>query len=364
LRFIAATLVLLAAGAAGAHSSSLVYVELAVVGHDARVTLQIADRDLAPAVGLDREQPVTRAEALARQDALLGYAAGHVHIRNGEADCPPVSRALSIADRADGFFAVTDVDYRCKRTAANLTVEYDLFFDGDPMHQGLARITLPGQPERQHVFRGAARTLQLDRPVTLVDHLRDYLVLGMEHIFGGYDHLSFLFGLMLVAAGRGLSRGARYTLGIVTAFTVAHSVTLICAGLGIVRLPSHLVEPAIALSIAYVAAENLIVAEPRHRWLLTFGFGLIHGFGFASVLQEIGLPPSGVIPSLISFNVGVELGQLCVVAAVAPLLLWLVPRLGLARQVRLGGSVILLLLSTFWFFERVLGRSWFGGMLG
>jgi hypothetical protein len=364
LRFAAAALVMLLAGSAAAHSSSLAYVEIAVAGHDARVTLQLADRDLAPAIGSAKERPVSRAEALAARDALLEYAAGHVHVRNGEADCPPVSRALSIADKADGFFAVTDVDYRCKRTAADLTVEYDLFFDLDPMHQGLARITLPGQPERQHVFRGAARSLRLDRPVTLVDHLRDYLVLGMEHIFGGYDHLSFLLGLMLVAAARGLRRGARYTLGIVTAFTVAHSVTLICAGLNLVRLPAHIVEPAIALSIAYVAVENLVVAEPRRRWLLTFGFGLVHGFGFASVLQEIGLPPSGVIPSLVSFNVGVELGQLCVVAAVAPLLLWVVPRLGLATRVRVAGSVILLLLSTFWFFERVLGRSWFGGRLG
>jgi hypothetical protein len=167
-----------------------------------------------------------------------------------------------------------------------------------------------------------------------------------------------------VAAARGLKRGASYVLGIVTAFTVAHSVTLVCAGLGLVRLPARIVEPAIALSIAYVAVENLVVPEPRRRWLLTFAFGLVHGFGFASVLAEIGLPPSGVIPSLVSFNVGVELGQLCVVGAVAPLLLWLVPRLGLAARVRTWGSVLLLLLSTLWFFERVLGRSFLGGKLG
>ncbi|HEX4457612.1 MAG TPA: HupE/UreJ family protein, partial [Polyangia bacterium] len=272
---------LLLAGVAEAHTSSLTYVDITVAGDDARVTLQIADRDLAPAIGVDRERPVTRAEVTAAQATLLDYAARHVHVRNGVADCPPATRALSFADKADGFFAVTDVDYRCKRTAADLTIEYDLFFDLDPMHQGLARVSLPGQPERQHVFRGGARTLKLDRPVTLVDHLRDYLILGMEHIFTGYDHLSFLFGLMLVAAARGLKRGARYTLGIVTAFTVAHSVTLICAGLGIVRLPSRIVEPAIALSIAYVAVENLVVPEPSRRWLLTFTFGLIHGFGFA-----------------------------------------------------------------------------------
>ncbi|HEX9103357.1 MAG TPA: HupE/UreJ family protein, partial [Polyangia bacterium] len=130
------------------------------------------------------------------------------------------------------------------------------------------------------------------------------------------------------------------------------------------RLPSRFVESAIALSIAYVAIENLAVREPRHRWLLTFLFGLVHGFGFASVLADIGLPPSGVIPSLVSFNVGVELGQLTVVCAVAPILLWLVPRYGLSARVRTVGSAVLFVLSTYWFFERVLGRVWLRGWLG
>jgi hydrogenase/urease accessory protein HupE len=354
----------LASGAAEAHTSSLVYVDLAVAGHDVHVTLQIADRDLYEAIGVDKDRAVSRAETLAARDRLLEYAAGHVHVRNGDADCPAATRALSLADKSDGFFAVTRVDYVCKRTAAAVTVEYDLFFDLDPMHQGLARIELPGQPERQHVFRGAARTLHLDRPLTLFDNLRDYLVLGMEHIFTGYDHLAFLFGLLLVASARGLRPGLRYILGVVTAFTVAHSVTLIAAGLGWVRLPSRFVESAIALSIAYVAVENLAVRDPKHRWLLTFFFGLVHGFGFASVLAEIGLPPSGVVPSLVAFNVGVELGQLTVVCLIAPILLWLVPRYRLADRVRTWGSIALVILSSYWFFERVLGKVWLHGWLG
>ena len=329
-----------------------------------RVTLELADRDLVEPLGLDKRRGATVEAVRAARDRLLDYVAARVHVENGEADCPPAARALSFDEKSDGFFAVTRVDYVCKRTAAAVTLTYDLFFDLDPMHQGLARIELPGQPVRQHVFRGAARTLRLDRPVTLLDNIADYVVLGMEHIFTGYDHIAFLLGLLLVAATFGLRGGLRYTLGIVTAFTVAHSVTLIAAGLGLVRLPARVVEPAIALSIAYVAVENLVVRDPKHRWLLTFGFGLVHGFGFASVLQEIGLPPSGVVPSLVSFNVGVELGQLCVVAAVAPLLLWLVPRLGWTARVRRLGSVTLLALSSLWFFERVLGWTALGGWLG
>jgi hypothetical protein len=329
-----------------------------------RVAVAINNADLYEAVGVAKDRPVERAEALAAHARVLDYVAARIHVRNAGADCPPRPRELSLRDKSDGFFAVAAIDYQCRRTAAQLSIEYDLFFDLDPMHQGLARVQLPGEPERQHIFRGANRTVDLERPLRLVDNLRDYLVLGMEHIFTGYDHIAFLCGLLLVAAARGLKRGLRYVLGIVTAFTVAHSITLIAAGLGWVRLSPRLVEPAIALSIAYVAVENLAVAEPRGRWLLTFGFGLVHGFGFASVLAEIGLPPSGVVPSLLSFNVGVELGQLVVVTAVAPIILYLVPRYQQAARVRRVGSVVLLLLSSLWFFERVTTRSFLGGWLG
>jgi hydrogenase/urease accessory protein HupE len=324
----------------------------------------MGDRELYEPVGTIDERPVDKTETLAARASVLDYVAKRFHVRNAGAECTPHPLELTIRDKSDGYFAVADLDYECKRTAAQLSIECDLFFDSDPLHQGLARVQLPGEPERQHVFRAGNRVLDLERPLTLADNLRDYLVLGMEHIFTGYDHIAFLFGLLLVAAARGLRRGLRYVLGIVTAFTVAHSVTLIAAGLGWVRLPSRIVEPAIALSIAYVAVENLVVREPRARWLLTFGFGLVHGFGFASVLAEIGLPPSGVVPSLVSFNVGVEIGQLAVVTAVAPLLLWLVPRWGQAERVRRWGSIVLLILSTLWFFERVSGRSLLRGWLG
>ena len=160
----------------------------------------------------------------------------------------------------------------------------------------------------------------------------------MEHIFTGYDHLAVPLRPLLVAAARGLSRGARYTLGIVTAFTVAHSVTLIAAGLGIVRLPRSIVEPAIALSIAYVAVENLVVRRAAPALALDVRLRPHPRLRLRLGAAEIGLPPSGVVPSLVSFNVGVELGQLCVVAAVAPLLLWLVPRYGQAARVRIVGS--------------------------
>lgn len=340
--------------AAQAHQASVTYVDVALVGHTVRVTLDVAGRDLVEPLGLDPATPLTPVAVSARQDRLLDYLTARVHVTNGQATCAPADRGLSFAARSGGFFAVAQVDYRCRRTPSAVAITYDLFFDLDPLHRGLAQLHLPQKPVRQHVFSAGARTLHLDRPLSLFDDVGDFLVLGMEHIFTGYDHIAFLLALLLVAARYGLRGGLRYTFGIVTAFTVAHSLTLTAAGLNLVRLPGRVVEPAIAFSIAYVAAENLLVEEPRHRWLLTFGFGLVHGFGFASVLQELGLPSSAVIPSLFSFNLGVELGQLCVVLVAAPLLLWLVPRRGAAAPVRRIGSLVLLALSSLWFFERIV----------
>ncbi len=133
------------------------------------------------------------------------------------------------------------------------------------------------------------------------------------------------------------------------------------------RLPGRWVESAIALSIAYVAAENVLVREPRHRWMLAFGFGLVHGFGFAGVLAEIGLPQRGLLASLLSFNVGVELGQATIVALAFPVLHQLARR-GARRWYRpavlLAGSAIVFLFAMLWLVERAFALPLFGGALG
>lgn len=451
---------LIGAPTARAHQSSVVYSDILVRDREIEYTLQIASTDLYEAIGVDRDRPVTRDEVRAGWARLAAYTGERVHVSvAGEAraggapsapeardasrgnsdaerptsasgtpaalaqlDCPPIpdgpgAAALEFLDSADGFFAVVRRTYRCPRLVAEATVRYDLFFDLDPRHQGIVRVAFDGGEEREQVFRNDSRTLVLRRDLGVWDHVRDYLGLGVEHIFTGYDHLAFLFALLIVTgAGPGgvrLRDKARRVLGVITAFTVAHSVTLIASALGLVALPVRVVEPAIALSIAYVAIENLLNPAPRHRWLVTFGFGLVHGFGFASVLKEIGLPDKGLVLSLLSFNLGVEVGQLAVVAALLPLLVviaeraiapvWVALALGLAggggfvllgrfgvgraqlaavclvalpalvvagrrwgydRVVRRAGSTVIALLAVFWFVERVLGRSFFGGNLG
>jgi hydrogenase/urease accessory protein HupE len=185
-----------------------------------------------------------------------------------------------------------------------------------------------------------------------------YLGAGTEHILIGYDHIAFLIAIVLWADR------LWPVVKLVTAFTIGHSVTLSLAALDIVRIPSSIIEPAIAASIVYVATENFFSHDVQKRWRDTFGFGLVHGFGFASALQEFGIPRNALVPALASFNVGVEIGQIAIVAAVVPLL---VVFDSLASR-SVGGSrartrppvavyalsAVIIVLGGYWFLERTV----------
>lgn len=179
-----------------------------------------------------------------------------------------------------------------------------------------------------------------------------FVWLGVEHIWLGYDHLLFLFALLL------LCRSFRSIVGIVSCFTLAHSLTLALATFELVRLPSRLVEAAIAVSIVYVGVENLLRrgAEPRGRWALTFAFGLVHGFGFASVLRDLGVGRNGqgIAMPLFSFNVGVELGQVVVAAVVLPLLWLLRKNEAFVRRGVPVLSAIIALAGAYWLLQRTV----------
>lgn len=179
---------------------------------------------------------------------------------------------------------------------------------------------------------------------------RGFIVLGVEHIWTGYDHLLFLFALLIVCAR------FRSIVTIISCFTLAHSVTLAAATFGLIELSPRWVEPLIAASIVYVGLENLVRrgAEPAGRWALTFVFGLIHGLGFASVLKDLGVGASGgVTVPLLCFNLGVECGQIAIAAVVLPLI-WRARRNSwFARQGVVVTSLAIVALGVFWFAERV-----------
>ena len=178
----------------------------------------------------------------------------------------------------------------------------------------------------------------------------NFLCLGVKHILTGYDHLLFLFGLLLVA------RGFFSSLGIITSFTIAHSITLAVATLHLVQIPSRIVEPLIAASIVFVGIENLLRGDiPTARRMVAFGFGLIHGFGFASALREagIGSGTGGIVLPLFSFNLGVELGQIMVAAAALPIIWKLRENPMFIARWAPACSAAVVLLGSFWFVQRV-----------
>lgn len=177
-----------------------------------------------------------------------------------------------------------------------------------------------------------------------------FLLLGMEHILTGYDHLLFLLALLLVC------RGFNSAIQIITCFTIAHSITLAAATFNVVQMSSRVVEPMIAASIVYVGVENLARPEgPKGRWLLTFAFGLVHGLGFASVLRDLGIAAgkTGVAVPLVAFNVGVELGQIAVAAVLLPLIWKLRDRPVFLKRGVPVCSALVALAGSYWFVQRI-----------
>ena len=177
-----------------------------------------------------------------------------------------------------------------------------------------------------------------------------FLVLGIEHILTGYDHLAFLLAVLLT--GGSLASNAR----IITSFTIAHSLTLALATFGVVTLPATIVEPLIAASIVVVGIENLVHRQLARRWLVTFGFGLIHGLGFAQILRELGIATMGIqgaVP-LLSFNLGVELAQLSIAAITLPLIWRLQRRPAFMLKHAPALSLLLTLAGVYWFIARTV----------
>ena len=241
------------------------------------------------------------------------------------------------------------VDFACGGLVRELTVQDDVFDVLGLDHHTLAKLEAPNGTQ-QFAFAPDTRHARfvVGEPAGVARSTGSFFVLGIDHILTGYDHLLFLIGLLL--PGGGLLSLAK----IITAFTIAHSVTLSLAVLQVVTMPDRLVEAVIALSIAFVAAENLFLKPTvSRRWLVSFAFGLVHGFGFSSALRELGLPAHGLLLSLFGFNVGVEVGQALVVAVCLPCLLLLRRTRWESRAVA-SFSLVILVVGLALFVERAL----------
>jgi hypothetical protein len=255
------------------------------------------------------------------------------------------------ADLTDEDGLAVRARYACERSG-RVTVDFALAARLTAGHRHLARsVTMDdggAVVQTDHVALAGASTLSFGRDVPPPSRLA-FIEIGVEHILLGFDHLVFLFGLVIVG-GR-----ARSMLAIITAFTVAHTITLALAVLGIVTPSPSVIEPLIAASIVYVGVENFFVKGVQGRWRITAAFGLVHGFGFAGALREVGLPKDEVASALLLFNVGVEAGQLLMLACALPLL-HAARRRGLwSETVTKAASVVVILLGVLWLVERVLG---------
>ena len=351
------------------HKPSDSYLTLHVRSNDAEIQGQwdIALRDLELPLRLDanRDGAITWGELHSREADLFAYALQRLTLKSDAQVCPAVPDGLLVDDHTDGGYAVLGFRARCPSPPTHLEVGYRLLFDMDPSHRGLLRLDVDGQshsavlaPDQLVQVFDLAENSSWS---TFFEFVRD----GMHHIWIGYDHMLFLISLLLPAVllrrdGRWMPvetlRGALLSvLAVVTAFTVSHSITLTLAALGVVGLPSRLVESGIALSVLLAAFNNIWPFVTRRAWLLAFGFGLVHGFGFASVLADLGLPRGALAISLAGFNIGVELGQLTVVLIVVPLIFLLRERRLYRPLVLVGCSSAIALIAAVWFVSRVAG---------
>ena len=351
---------------AAAHKPSDSYLSLKVEESLVEGRWDMALRDLDHAIGLDGDGDgaITWGELQERHGAVAAYALARLEIESDARVCPAEATDHLVDRHSDGAYAVLRFTATCAEPVDDLEVGYSLLFDLDPLHRGLLQVDHGGKnyttilgPERPNWSLRAADSGPWRQVLV-------YLEEGVWHIWTGFDHVLFLVSLLLPAVLRrrdgawipaeSLRAASIAVLKIVTAFTVAHSITLSLAALEMVALPSRLVEAAIAASVIVAALNNVFPVVTRRLWLVAFGFGLLHGFGFAGVLSDLGLPGGAMLISLFGFNLGVELGQLAIVAAFLPLAFLLRGAWFYARIALPAGSLAVAALASLWLAERAL----------
>jgi hydrogenase/urease accessory protein HupE len=332
------------AASAAAHVTSTGLATLAVDGDKLlyRLTVVATEVDdqggrlLAAAAEGDR----------AAAERVAGFLRDYARFSIAGEACQPGRIALRGSSAGDGK-VVLEMALSCPKSAGTLAIRDDWPEVLGAHFQTVLSVRVPDRPSSEFVFledRRAA-TLDLAAPDT---GWGGFVAMGVEHIVGGIDHLLFLLALLALA------RGFWPTVKIVTAFTVAHSVTLSLASLGLVDVPARIVEPLIAASIVWVALDNLLApAGVGRRWLIAAVFGLVHGLGFASALTELDLSRDALVRALIGFNVGVELGQLAFVVVVMPPLAW-ASRPGRLPRLPQILSAVVAVVGAIWLVERLL----------
>jgi hypothetical protein len=354
-----------------AHKPSDSYLTLQVSARSIRGEWHLALRDLDYVLDLDSngDGAITWKELRQQEPALISYAREHLVI-SGQGQAGRLQpEGLLVDDHSDGAYAVLRFQVEGIPAARRLEVGYTAFFDADPLHRGLLRLQ-NGQTTSLAVFspEKQKQVFEFTGSGTRGKTMLAFVQEGIWHIWTGYDHILFLMALLLPGV---LQRAAGawepqqfarpvlvHILKTVSAFTVAHSITLSLAALGLVHLPSRFIESAIAASVVLAALNNLRPVFSERAWLVAFAFGLIHGFGFANALADLGLRAGSMAITLFGFNVGVEAGQLAIVSAFLPLALWARASKAYRRALLPAGSVAIVLVAGTWLAERLLDSKW------
>jgi hypothetical protein len=350
-----------------AHKPSDSYLTLRLAEGAIQGQWDIALRDLDFALGLDADGngEITWGELRAKHGEIAAYALARLGVESDGAACSLRAGEQQVDQHSDGAYTVLRFQVDCARPPAQLRLTYRLFADLDPQHRGLLRLEAQGFTRTAILGPQApTQTFELTQPGRLRQFL-DYARNGVWHIWIGFDHILFLVSLLLPAVlfwkDAGWQPVERFrdavvdVLKIVTSFTLAHSITLSLATLGVLSLPSRWVEATIAGSVVLAALNNLFPLVRDRRWVVAFVFGLIHGFGFASVLADLGLPQGTLALALVGFNLGVEAGQLAIVTVFLPLAFWLRGGRFYRRAVLAGGSLVIVFIAGAWFAERAFG---------
>ncbi|USK36689.1 HupE/UreJ family protein (plasmid) [Bacillus sp. F19] len=344
-----------------AHSSSMGYSKLNVKGNQIDYELFLDQRDLLVQFDTNKNDNLENEELPSQKDGIESFLQKDLRI---DVDSKPLTMELLSMDVTTKD-STRGVVFQLRLTAdeaiEQLNIHYNLVFEDAPAHTSVLLVH-SGEFFYEDILDINRKDIQITFPAAettgscsdcghsaqseIGSVLWKYFVLGIEHILTGYDHLLFLLSLVLIASR------FKDALKIVTAFTVAHSITLFLVATDRIQVSSHWVEALIPLTICYVAVENMFVQKAKWRWQLTTLFGLIHGMGFAGALAETGLPKSNLIGSLLTFNLGVEAGQIMVLCLLLPFLLWL-RRFPWYRKMMISTSCLIFVLAFYWLIQRL-----------
>jgi len=351
-----------------AHTLSVAHldIELGAAGEPMRVELDLALRDLALVLPLDanRDEVVTWGELEAIADQVETLAISGMALSTAAGPCRLKPTGLATRRYAEGAYATLKIELRCPE-GDEVALRYSLLMARDPQHRALVTVRRGPDTSTFIARAGASAIVFAVDPKGSSRPFTEFLREGVHHILIGYDHLAFLISLLLPAAlvrmkgqwqpAPGFRNAFVHVLGLVTAFTVAHSITLSLSALGWVTPASHWIEAVIAASVLLAALNNLWPLVVKRLWIVAFAFGLIHGFGFAGALGELGLPDGSRLWALLGFNLGVELGQLAVVCVLLPALFAVRRQAWYPKALMPAASIAIAALAAWWLWQRLAG---------